>query len=240
MKKAKRFRLALVVTIISLLLTIPGIKTFAVDRQVVTGPTEQEGPSEHREHFHHSKDWLDDAAEILKTDKHTLWKELKSGKSLEEVAKEKGISKEELKSSLKAKFQAKLEDAVKRGQLTEDKKNMILARFNAHIDQMITQKEWAKRHKAFREFWLGAAAQVLKMDKETLKNELNAGKSLEEVAKEKGITKDQLKLSLQEIQKKRLDELVKQGKMTPEKEKRILTRTAEHLDKWISHKKDSQ
>jgi transposase-like protein len=240
MKKSKRIRVGLLVAVSSLLLIMPGVKTYANESQGVTGPTEQKGQPEQREHFHHSKGWLDDAAAILKTDKHTLWKKLKSGKSLEEVAKEKGISKQQLKAGLKAKFQTRLNEAVKKGQLSEDKKNIIMSRFNAHIDQMITQKDWAKRVKKFRHFWLGAAAQVLNMDKETLKKELKSGKTLEEVAKEKGITKDQLKAGLQEIQKKKLDGLVKQGKMTSEKENEILSRTSEHLDKWISHKKESK
>lgn len=241
MKKRSQMKMGVMVAISSLVLATPAIPSFAASHPSVTGPTNQQAPSEHMRHsHHHGKEWLEDAANVLKMDKHALWNELKSGKSLEDIAKEKGISKEELKAGLKAKFQAKLDEAVKKGEVTEDKRNRIMQRFNAHLDQMVTQRDWAKRAMQFREFWLGAAAQVLNMDKMALKKELKSGKSLEDVAKEKGMSKDQLKNGLLAIQKKKLDELVKQGKMTAEKENKILAHTSERLDKWISHKKSEE
>jgi len=238
LKRTKQISVGLLVAMSCLLLSAPAVKTYAAESQSVTVPTDQQDQAHYMAHdHHHGKGWVDDAAAVLKTDKHTLWKELKAGKSLADIATEKGISKEELKTGLQAKFQARLNEAVKKGELTNDKRNAIMSRFNANLDQMITQKDWAKRVKMYRHFWIGAAAQVLNIDKEALKKELQSGKSLEDVAKEKGISKDQLKAGLQDIQKKRLDELVKQGKMTKEKENQILTHTSEHLDKWISHKK---
>ena len=72
-------------------------------------------------------------------------------------------------------------------------------------------------------------ASVLGMTPEELASELKSGKTLEDIAKTKGLTLEQVKEELVEKQKQLLDERVAQGKMTEEQAEKVLSRL-ENMD----------
>lgn len=179
----------------------------------------------------HRMGWLTDVANQLNMEPKVLLDELKSGKSLAEVAQEKGVSVVDLKTSMETALQNRLTNAVKSGKLSQDRADEIYDGFKEHIDQIIQHKGLMMRK---GHSWMGEAAKILNMDPKALGKELKSGKSLEDVAKEKGMTKEELKAKLLSAQKERLDAEVKQGNLTKESEQKIINRTKEHIDEWIT------
>lgn len=97
-------------------------------------------------------------------------------------------------------------------------------------------KDKRMHHKRKQFHLLHDAAAVIGIDKEALKKELKAGKSIAEVAKAKGIGEADLfdRLLAQRIQK--LDEAVKAGKLPQEKAERMKERLPEHLKTVLNRK----
>jgi hypothetical protein len=142
---------------------------------------------------------LDEAASILGTDKQALEKELQGGKSLVEVAKEKGISEADLTAKLLDLRKSKIDEAVKSGRLDAAKADKFKQQMAEHLTFMLNQKglpsgheqHGKKSHSGLRPDYEKLAG-TLGMTKDQLKSELKGGKSLTEIAAAKGISKDQL------------------------------------------------
>ncbi|WEG11804.1 hypothetical protein PU629_16900 [Pullulanibacillus sp. KACC 23026] len=188
---------------------------------------------------HHHMVWLEDAAQVLNMDKTTLFNELKSGKSLADIAKEKGISNQKLKSGLQSALSSRLEEAVKAGRLTTQQRDAILLKASQHMDEWIQHKGLPHWHGKHGGFWLDEASKILNVDKKTLIEKLRSGQSLADIAKEKGMSQADLKAKLLEAQKARLTQAVKDGKINEETKQKIISRTEAHIDQWLTHKRES-
>ena len=66
--------------------------------------------------------------------------QLRSGKSLAEVAQERGMSREELESKMLATHQADIDAAVARGAMTAEQRQRMAERFAANLDRMLDAK----------------------------------------------------------------------------------------------------
>lgn len=181
---------------------------------------------------HDKMGWLEDVARLLNMEPSALYEELKSGKSLADVAKEKGMTTDQLKAGMQTALKKRLDEAVKSGRLTQEKANEIVSKSNMHIDQFIQHKGLMRRGHSL----VGETAKILNMDPENLRKELQSGKSLADLAKEKGLSQEELKAKLLSAQKERLDSAVKEGHITQEKEQEIINKTNSHIDEWITKK----
>jgi hypothetical protein len=142
---------------------------------------------------------LEEAASILGTDQQSLEKSLQSGKSIVDVAKEKGISEADLTSKLRVLREAKIQEAVKNGKLDAARADMMKQRLDEHLKFMINEKGLHMRkdhhfkdsssrlHPDFEKI-----AEALGMTKDNLSMELKSGKSLVEIAAAKGMSKVKL------------------------------------------------
>lgn len=78
-----------------------------------------------------------------------------------------------------------------------------------------------------------AVADVLGMTPEQLRTEHQAGKSLAQIAQEKGVSRDDLKAKLLEAHKTRIDAAVAAGQMTAEQGQQALARATANVDRMI-------
>ena len=85
----------------------------------------------------HFGDKLDAAAEYLGVTDEELREALRSGKSLAEIAEEKGKSVEGLKDALLADAEARLDEAVEQEKLTREQADRILERLREGIDHLV-------------------------------------------------------------------------------------------------------
>ena len=91
---------------------------------------------------------LDAAATYLGLTEAELHTQLESGKTLAEIAKDKGKTVDGLKKALTADTKAKLDAAVKAGKLTQAQADELLARMTDHLDDLVNGTAAARaRHR---------------------------------------------------------------------------------------------
>ncbi|MCC6178268.1 MAG: hypothetical protein IT305_23435 [Chloroflexi bacterium] len=79
--------------------------------------------------------------------------------------------------------------------------------------------------------WL--AAQVLQMQPQDLRAALKSGKTLAQIAQDKGVSRDQFKQQLTDAMKSRLSQAVSQGRMTQPQADQVLQRFTTNLDRML-------
>lgn len=168
---------------------------------------------------HHKRKWpiIEESATVIGVDKEVLFKSLKSGKSIVEVAAEKGISEADLTAKLQQMRTTKIEAAVKDGKLTTDQGDHMKQKLGEHLKFILNEKNLLAHHPGHGKHKFGLKpnteklAKSLGMSKEELRSQLHAGKSLAEIAQAKGISKDKLVVSIKD-------------QLTPS------------IEKWVDHK----
>jgi len=80
---------------------------------------------------------LDELPGFLGMTADEFWTELRSGKSVAQVAEERGKSRQEVSDFLTAKVKERLDQAVADGKITREKADQIMATFQAHLPQML-------------------------------------------------------------------------------------------------------
>ena len=86
---------------------------------------------------HHGPASLDAAAKYLGLTGAELHTQLESGKTLAQLAKDKGKTVDGLEKALTAETKAKLDAAVKAGRLTQAQADELLTRMTAHLDDLV-------------------------------------------------------------------------------------------------------
>jgi uncharacterized protein YidB (DUF937 family) len=157
-----------------------------------------------------------------------LQKELKSGKTIEQIAKEKGISLDTVSAALKQTISDALAKAVADGKMTQEEADKI----TAHLDKMVKGfidhgPPKPNPVEQLGELGIdvpGEMATALGMTAEDLQKELKSGKTIEQIAKEKGISLDTVSAALKQTISDALAKAVADGKMTQEEADRVTSR----------------
>ncbi|MGI9951853.1 hypothetical protein V3F56_05750 [Moorellaceae bacterium AZ2] len=154
---------------------------------------------------------------------------------LEKLAGVLGISQDQLISSLKTAGQQTVDTAVSEGLINADQ--------GEKMKQAIEEGRFIfgpKGGHPGREGmgYLEDMASLLGITPQELREEFRNGKSLQQLAAEKGLTLDQIKEGLIEAARTRLDQEVAQGKITREKADQIIERLQQlDLTKFSPHGK---
>ncbi|WNR44133.1 hypothetical protein [Paenibacillus roseipurpureus] len=144
-----------------------------------------------------------DFASILGIDQSVLKDEIKQGKSLVEIAKEKAnLTEDELLAKLTAAETKKLDDAVAAGKLKQEQEDKLKAGIADRLKKIVESKPLAINDKKPlpRDGMMPGGmfgnpkeiAAILGITVDELAAERKAGKSLVEIAQAKGISEDQL------------------------------------------------
>ncbi|MFC5450936.1 hypothetical protein [Paenibacillus aestuarii] len=189
-----------------------------------------------------------DVAAILGIDQATLKDELKSGKSLAEIAQEKAnLTEDALIQKLTDAETKKLDDAVAAGKLTQAQADKAKSGMADRLKKMVEAKPQAGSMKGGPRGGLKGGmffgkegtdfAAVLGIDQTVLKDELKAGKSLAAIAQEKAnLTEDALIQKLTDAETKKLDDAVAAGKLTQEQADKMKSGMADRLKKMVEAK----
>ncbi|UQZ83978.1 hypothetical protein SK3146_03190 [Paenibacillus konkukensis] len=145
-------------------------------------------------------DLLKQAATVLGVEQSVITDELKQGKSLAQIAQDKaGLSEDDFLSKLTAAETADIDAAVASGKLTQeqaDKQKANLAdRLKKEVENTMKFGQFSGKGKQQHFGSLAdpdKLAQIIGVTKEELTADLQAGKSLAEIAEAKGISEDQL------------------------------------------------
>ena len=98
---------------------------------------------------------LNSVASFLGMQPADLMKELRSGKSLAQVAQEHGKSRDELKGAIVSNAKSALDKAVANGKLTQDRENTILTNLQNNLDKMIDRTFQAQGNHPKANWWRG-------------------------------------------------------------------------------------
>jgi len=164
---------------------------------------------------------------------------------LNDAAKRLNVSPDKLSAALKGAFSDRLDAAVKAGRLTQQQADAI--------KQRLAQKGGLPFFGGPHRFGgphggpffggphggpffggLDAAANYLGLTDQQLGDQLGSGKSLAQVAKDKGKSVDGLKGAIRDSLKSRLDQAVNDKRITKDEEDRILSNLDSRLDDIVN------
>ncbi|MTV49237.1 hypothetical protein GJ688_09630 [Heliobacillus mobilis] len=184
---------------------------------------------------------LEDLAAIFSMDKDALKRELQSGKTILEIAQEKGVSKDDLITKLVSAAQAQIDKAVTDGKLSSDKAAQMKENLKDRITAMV-EKKFEPGKGDFKGSPMGkhfeGLAAILGMEQSALKTELQSGKTILDIAQAKGISKDDLIAKMVADAETRIDQAVKDGKLTSDKAVQMKANLKDRLIAAVERKAD--
>ena len=154
------------------------------------------------------------------------------------LAAKLNVSQDALKSAVRDAAKAVAAEGVKAGKLTQEQADKL----NERIDKMpldkapfpvLPQRLPASQQKAQIATWkvmLDSAANTLAMSPRDLLAELRDGMTLGEIAQQKGVDPNKLKAAMLAVPYARIDEAVKNGKMTQDKANELKARLEKQVD----------
>jgi hypothetical protein len=155
---------------------------------------------------------------------------------LNDAAKRLNVSPEKLSAALKGAFSDRLDAAVKAGRLTQQQADAIKQRLaqKGGLPFFGGAHRFGGPHGGAFFGGLDAAANYLGLTDQQLGDQLRSGKSLAQVAKEKGKSVDGLKGAIRDSVKSRLDQAVNDKRITKDEEDRILRKLDSRLDDIVN------
>jgi hypothetical protein len=176
------------------------------------------------------------AAAYLGVTPVALRTELRSGKSLAQVASAKGKSVDGLKTALVAAIKTKVDAAKAAGKLDAARADRLLQRAPQLVERLVNAKPRARamRAKGARGGLLKAAATYLGVTNAQLVTDLRAGKSLAQVATAKSKSVDGLKQALLAALKQKVDAAVTAGRLDAARAQKLLERAPAHIERLVN------
>jgi hypothetical protein len=176
------------------------------------------------------------AAAYLGVTPVALRAELRSGKSLAQVATAKGKSIDGLESALLSALRSKVQAAKAAGRLDAARADRLLQRAPQLVERLVnaTPRARAPRAKIARGGLLKVAATYLGVTNAQLVTELRAGKSLAQVATAKSTSVDGLKQALLAALKQKVGAAVAAGKLPAARAQRLLERAPAHIERLVN------
>ena len=180
-----------------------------------------------------------------------LREQLKAGNSLANVAAAHGKSVDGLKAAIVADAKSHLNQAVADGKLTADKAAQILERLQSKISVIVMRtgspagkgkagKGKAKKGAAAHRGAIKSASTYLGLTLTELRIQLQAGKSLAQVATAQGKSVDGLKAAIVADAKTVIAKLVASGKITAERGQQYLEQIKAHVGDLVNRTKPAK
>ena len=178
--------------------------------------------------------------EILKIDEQTFKTEIKAGKTLLVIANENGVSEKELKRFLTVQMSNHIEQGVKEGRISAERATNMKAHMADRVNNIINGK-MPVHHRDGDKRGQGMMAdakllEILKIDQATLRSELQAGKNLAAIAKDRGVSEQELQEHMIARMTERLDEGVRSGRISAEQAADRKVNIAEMVNNLINGK----
>jgi polyhydroxyalkanoate synthesis regulator phasin len=219
------------------------------------GPSIERGPlGAHGKLWPVGTDLLDTAADYLGTDEADVREALRDGKSLAELAKDKGKSVGELTQALRDAIRSDADEAVEDGELTKEQADRLVDRLSDAVDELVEMpggpalglrgpaigvappgplgKDLLPGFLPGSEL-METAADYLGMDEADVREALRDGKSLADLAKDKAKSVDGLEQALLDAIREDADQAVEDGVLTKEQADRLVGKLRTLVDKLV-------
>ncbi|PZE22108.1 hypothetical protein [Paenibacillus xerothermodurans] len=211
--------------------------------------TEQRAESSHidgRADWHHKvNNVVAQTATILGVEQDVVKEALKQGKSLLQIAQDKGINEDTLMQKLIDAEKEALAAAVSSGKLTQEKADKISSGMEDRIRKQVHGTGWGKvfnvdrkhMHQGFakHEVTLGHdTAEILGVTPEAVKESLKQGNTFAQIAQGHGLSEADYLQKLTDRHSQKLTAAVSAGRLTEEQAERIKSKISEHLQERIN------
>jgi hypothetical protein len=154
---------------------------------------------------------------------------------LDDAAKRLGVEPSELESALRQALEARVDEAVAAGRLTEEQGAELKQRIEAGEVPVVGGPMFGDHHHGHGFFHgLDAAATYLGLTEEELRTQLESGKTLAEIATADGKTVDGLKQAMLDAAKQDLAQAVEDGKLNEAQQQEILGDLESRLDDIVN------
>ncbi len=165
----------------------------------------------------------------------------KSGKTAFDLASEKGVTADQLKSMIVDAQSQNIDQMVSKGKLTQDKANTMKANLKTKMQNWngsLKQEE----HKEGRSNPIYSVLESkLGFTKAQIQDAAKSGKTAFDLASQKGVTADQLRSMIVDAQSQNIDQMVSKGKLTQDKANTMKANLKTKMQNWngsLEHKKD--
>jgi hypothetical protein len=183
-----------------------------------TSATDNTNTQTPREHQHKGPFANQELVSLLKIDANTLQQDLQAGKSLAEIASAQQVDEQKVIDLFANQFSQRLDQEVQSGKLTQDQATQKKAEMQNRAKEMVEKKGGFghggsggfRGHDGKSGGSIGDAAAVLGVDQVQLFTQLKAGKTLAQIAKDKGVDEQTLIDKLLEKDKERITKMVEQ------------------------------
>lgn len=187
---------------------------------------------------------LSTLASALQLSVSELQAELQSGKSVADIAQAKGISLDAVIEALTNAYKQQLDAAVNAGRLTQAQADVLLANYKATLPGQLQVRAVPGLSKGkgkaeaprTSSVLLSLVAAKLGMSAGELDAQLREGKSVADVAKEKGVSLETITAVLVDQYKQMLDAQVAAGRITQAQADRALALYRDNLPSLLSLK----
>jgi lambda repressor-like predicted transcriptional regulator len=199
------------------------------------------------------------AADYLGMDAADVRGAMRDGKSLAELAKDNGKSVEGLKNALRDAIREDADKAVEDGLLTKDQADHLVEKLSAAVDELVEAEhppaltfgpggpgvEYGPVRPAKPGLFPGGppgadpiatALDYLGLDGADLREAVRDGKSLADLAKDKGRSVDGLKEALRDAIRKDADKAIEDGVLTKEQADRLVEKFGNAVDKFVERR----
>jgi len=159
-------------------------------------------------------------------------------KSIADLAAEQGVAVENIESAILAQISEHMAQKVEDGHITQEQADERLANASEHISERLSQPFDGQRPGRAGQFGprqgISVIIEQLGMTGEELHAELEAGKSIADVAAEQGVSLDSIESALIEQLSEKLAERVANGDMTQEEADEKLAEASERIHERLT------
>lgn len=203
----------------------------------------------HNRHGYNRGQPFELVATAIGIDMDKLKAELGAGKSIATIAQENGVAAQTVIDELVAGSQTRMDAAIAAGKLTAEDAAAWQAKLTERFTYFVnnTQEAFSKAKEGRSKGAHGnhsrsgkggdkfaTIAELIGMDTKALFTELKAGKSIAQVATDKGVNPQTIVDSLMQDMTTRLDEAVAAGKITAEEAQQKRVGMQEDITAWIN------
>lgn len=181
-----------------------------------------------------------DIAPIFKLSVEELNNRLQSGQSLRELAAASNVDLQTLKNAIQASFKNQLDAMVKAGKVTQAQADDALKAATSLIDNFLDAAQdpadTAIKSLFNSDATWQAAAQLLNLPVNTLKDQVKQGQSVLQIAQAQKVDEAKLRETMLASMQTQLDNLVKSGKLTADQSAKVSPALPKVVDAFISDK----
>ena len=183
----------------------------------------------------------DTLTELLGLTPDELHTEREAGKTLPEIAAEHGVTEDELNEAFRNARAEALQEAVESGRISQEQADRMMERMEAmpalksdRGSRLLNHEECAPGTPMVRGPLHDTISDLLGLTPEEMHAELQAGKSLVEIAAERGISEEELTDALLEANAERLREAVATEQITQEQADLMMERFESQVEAMLN------